>query len=78
MANPIASRVKDLLIMAWDPDWKESGLLYCFDCLTQGEGIVVWKRLKPSNIPAIQVSYARTAGCGELVYYGGGTCLQGS
>ena len=44
MANPISSRVQDLLIMAWDPDWTESGLLYCFNCLTQGEGIVVWDR----------------------------------
>ena len=44
MTSSIAYRVQDLLIDTFDPDWRESDHLYRFDCLTQGEGVVIWDR----------------------------------
>ena len=44
MTSSIAYRVQDLLIDTFDPDWRELDCLYRFDCLTQGEGVVIWDR----------------------------------
>jgi hypothetical protein len=44
MGNAIACHIQDLLLDALDPNWRDSDRLYCFDCMTQSGGVVIWDR----------------------------------
>ena len=44
MMTPLASHIQGLLTETLNPDWKTSGDLYCFTCITKKDGIVIWDR----------------------------------